>query len=87
MRLAESVKRPAAAQSASFGTSGFVRAVMGGRKSRIHAGFRSARIRGRLSDAGPQRGPAVKSRSQPHWAKCKRSLNGKVLGAANEALL
>jgi hypothetical protein len=48
--------------------------------------FASARTRGRLSVAEPQRGPAVKSRSQAHGAKCEKSLNGKAFGAANESL-
>jgi hypothetical protein len=47
--------------------------------------FASARMRGRRSDAEPQRGPLVKSRSQAHRAKCEKSLNGKVFGAANES--
>jgi hypothetical protein len=58
---------------------------MGGRKSRIHARFRNARTRGRRNDVEPQRGPAVKSRSQAQWAKCKKSLNGRVFRAANES--
>jgi hypothetical protein len=49
--------------------------------------FASARMRGRRNNGGPRRGPAVKSRSQAHWAKCEKSLNGKVFGAANESLL
>jgi len=40
---------------------------------------------GRLSGGEPQRGPAVKSRSWAHWAKCEKSLNGKVFGAAGES--
>jgi hypothetical protein len=60
---------------------------MGGWKSRIYGGFRGARTCGRLGDVEPQRGPAVKSRSWAHWAKCKKSLNGKAFGAANESLL
>jgi hypothetical protein len=47
--------------------------------------FASAQTRGRRNDAEPQRGPAVKSRSSAHWAKCEKSLNGKVFGAANES--
>jgi len=47
--------------------------------------FASARMRGRRSDAEPQRGPTVKSRSQAHGAKCEKSLNGKVFGAASES--
>jgi hypothetical protein len=58
---------------------------MGGRKSRIHAGFRSARTCGRLDNVEPQRGPTVKLRSQAHWAKCEKSLNGKTFGATNES--
>jgi hypothetical protein len=49
--------------------------------------FASVRMRGRRSDAEPQRGPAVKSRSQAHWAKCEKSLNGRSFRAANESLL
>jgi hypothetical protein len=49
--------------------------------------FESARMRGRRNDVDPQRGPAVKSRSQAHWARCKKSLNGKVFGAASESFL
>jgi hypothetical protein len=49
--------------------------------------FESARRRGQRNDVEPQRGPAVKSRSQAHRAKCEKSLNGKVFGAANESLL
>jgi hypothetical protein len=48
--------------------------------------FASARTRGRRSDAEPQRGPTVKSRSQARWANCEKSLNGKVFGAASESL-
>jgi hypothetical protein len=44
-------------------------------------------MRGRRDDVERQRGPAVKSRSWAHWAKCKKSLNGKAFGAANESLL
>jgi hypothetical protein len=44
-------------------------------------------MRGRLEDAELQRGPAVKSRSWAHRAKCEKSLNGRVFGAANESLL
>jgi hypothetical protein len=58
---------------------------MGGRKSRNHAGFRRARRRGWLGDAEPLRGPTIQSRSQAHWAKCKKSLNGKSFSAANES--
>jgi hypothetical protein len=50
-------------------------------------GFSQRANGGRLSDAEPQRGPAVKSRSQAHGAKCEKSLNDKVFGAANESLL
>jgi len=39
----------------------------------------------RRNDAEPQRGPVVKSRSQAHWAKCEKSLNVKVFGAASES--
>jgi len=49
--------------------------------------FASAPTRGQRSDAEPQRGLAVKSRSQADWAKCEKSLNGKVFGAASESLL
>jgi hypothetical protein len=42
-------------------------------------------MRYRRNDAEPRRGPAVKSRSQAHGAKCEKSLNGKVFGAANES--
>jgi hypothetical protein len=44
-------------------------------------------MRGRLSDAEPQRGPAVKSRSLAHGAKCEKSLNGNIFRAANESFL
>jgi hypothetical protein len=47
--------------------------------------FASARTRGRRNDGEPQRGPTVKSRSQVHGAKCEKSLNGKVFGAASES--
>jgi hypothetical protein len=50
-------------------------------------GFESARTRGRRKVAEPQRGLAVKSRSRVHWAKYKKSLNGKAFGAANESFL
>jgi hypothetical protein len=36
-------------------------------------------------DVEPQRGPAVKSRSQVHGAKCEKSLNGKAFCAASES--
>jgi hypothetical protein len=49
--------------------------------------FEGPRLRGRRNDAEPRRGPKSKSRSQAHWAKCEKSLNGKVFGAANESLL
>jgi hypothetical protein len=49
--------------------------------------FRNARRRGQRGDAEPQRGPAVKSRSQAHWAKCEKSLNGKIFRAACESFL
>ena len=75
---------PMKRDACQYKRDGAFRAVMGGRKSRIHAGFRNARIRGRRNDAEPQRGPGIKSRSQAHWAKCEKSLNGKVFGAANE---
>jgi hypothetical protein len=42
-------------------------------------------MRGRRNDFEPQRGPTVKSRSQALWAKCEKSLNDKVFGAANES--
>jgi hypothetical protein len=44
-------------------------------------------MRGRRDDVERQRGPAVKSRSLAHGAKCEKSLNGKVFGAANKSLL
>jgi hypothetical protein len=47
--------------------------------------FVSARTRGRRNAVEPRRGPAVKSRSLTHWAKCKKSLNGKVFAAASES--
>jgi hypothetical protein len=47
--------------------------------------FERARTCGRRNDGEQQRGPAVKSRSQAHWTKCEKSLNGKVFGAANES--
>jgi hypothetical protein len=47
--------------------------------------FESARTHGWRNDAQPQRGPAVKSRSQAHGAKCEKSLNGNVFGAASES--
>jgi hypothetical protein len=48
--------------------------------------FASARTRGRRNDAEARRGPAVKSRTQAHGAKCEKSLHGKVFGAASESL-
>jgi hypothetical protein len=47
--------------------------------------FESARTRCQRSDVELQRGPAVKSRSWAYCAKCEKSLNGKVFGAANES--
>jgi hypothetical protein len=47
--------------------------------------FAARRIRGRRDGVEPQRGPAAKSRVKAHWAKCEKSLNGKVFGAANES--
>jgi hypothetical protein len=47
--------------------------------------FESARTRSRRNEAEPQRGPVVKSRSGAHGAKCEKSLNGKVFGAASES--
>jgi hypothetical protein len=48
--------------------------------------FASRQMRGKSNTTEPQRGPAVKSRSQAHWAKCEKSLNGNGFGAANESL-
>jgi hypothetical protein len=48
--------------------------------------FASARMRGASKIAEPQPGPAVKSRTKAHGAKCKKSLSGKVFGAADESL-
>jgi hypothetical protein len=56
------------------------------RKSRIHAGFRGCANARPVVDAEPQRGPAVKSRTKAHGAKCEKSLSGNIFGAANESL-
>ena len=65
---------------------GGFRAVMVRRKSRIHAGFRGCANARCVQTAEPQRGPAVKSRTKAHRAKCKKSLSGNIFGAANESL-
>jgi hypothetical protein len=44
-------------------------------------------MRGQRNDAERRRRPAVKSRGKARWAKCEKSLNGKVFGAANESFL
>jgi hypothetical protein len=42
-------------------------------------------MHGRRNEGEPQRRPAVKSRSQSHGAKCKKSLNDMDFGAASES--
>jgi hypothetical protein len=66
-------------------TAGFGPSGAGGKRVFMRV-FESARMRGRRNGGEPQRGPAAKSRSQAHWAKCEKSLNGKVFGAASESL-
>jgi hypothetical protein len=43
-------------------------------------------MRGAFNSTGLRRGAAVKSRNKAHRAKGKKSLNGKVFGAASESL-
>ena len=76
---------PIKRDACQYKRDGAFRGVMGGRKPRIHAGFRRVRMRERRSDAEPPRGPVVKSRSLADWAKCEKSLNGNNFGAASES--